>query len=588
MGWGTGGRRSGLITVALLAAVLVMLGSPAPARTTLAQSATPVVADPVTPVPTAEPSPRSLAPRAAIGAMGLAVVTGAAFDQPGYTVVAGSSVQATLIVSLDGTPMPGGFAVPAPPFMTLTNPSAAPGDPATAMCEAWINPDTGGIAGTFSALERGPGTCAFTFTVTAARTAPVGQTTLSASVFTGEEPPTITSASATLTVMPAPITAVDETLTVPSAGSHTGTLDAYGGQPPYEFTVTRAPLKGTFTYDQDTGGYTYTARSGETGADDVRFMVRDFNGRESTATISITIAAPLLVITGDTIEVPYEGSADGTITVSGGTSPYTYAIDTAPTRGTVALENDGTFTYTANPGAVGADQFTVRVRDAGAPAQEQVAAVDVTILPAPLATTPLALTLTPGETADGNLAGQVTGGVPPYTFVLDAAPSQGTLTLNADGTYTYTANPDASGTDSFTYMVTDSEGGVGLLAVTTGTVEIAFAAQPVTPTVEPTVAPSPTAEPTSTTAPSPTVEPTATPSPTVDPTATATATQVPATEVPTPGSLVTPTATTAVIGLPSTGAGATGGTPSLAWLAFTGLALVALAGLVTWRRERGA
>ena len=588
MGWGTRGRRAGWTSVAFATAMLFMLLATMTAPGVVAQSATPVAA-PVTPAPAGESAPRSLAPNAQPAAASLVVVTGAAFNQPGYTVAAGASVQATLIVSLDGTPMPGGVAVPAPPGMTLTNPSAAPADPSTAMCEAWVNPDTGGIAGTFSALERGPGSCAFTFTVTAARTAPVGPTTMSASVFTGEEPPTITAASATVTVTPAPLTAVDETLTVPSAGSHTGTIDAYGGRPPYiDYAISRQPQKGTFTLNALTGDYSYTARSGETGTDVIEFMVTDSNGRSDTGTLTIIIAPPPLVVTGDTVEVPYEGSADGTVTVSGGTSPYTYAVDTAPTRGTVTLRADGAFTYAAIPGEIGADQFTVLVTDSGNPAQTATATVDVTILPPPLTTTPLALTVTPGETASGDLAGQVSGGVPPYTFVLDTAPSQGTLTLNADGTYTYTANPDAAGTDQFTYTVTDSEGGIGLLAVTAGSVEIAFAAQPVTPTVEPTT--EPTTEPTAT------VEPTSTPEPTGEPTATPSSTVMPTqepTSTPAPSPTVNPPATVtatppAVTSLPSTGAGATGGTMPLAWLSLTGLALVALAGLVTWRRERRA
>ena len=38
-------------------------------------------------------------------------------------------------------------------------------------------------------------------------------------------------------------------------------------------------------------------------------------------------------------------------------------------------------------------------------------------------------------------------------------PGHGTLTLNADGTYTYTPDADFNGTDSFTYRAVDGLGG---------------------------------------------------------------------------------------------------------------------------------
>ena len=45
--------------------------------------------------------------------------------------------------------------------------------------------------------------------------------------------------------------------------------------------------------------------------------------------------------------------------------------------------------------------------------------------------------------------------------------SHGTLTLNADGSFTYTPDADFVGTDTFDYIVSDGNGGVG-----TGTVTI--------------------------------------------------------------------------------------------------------------------
>jgi VCBS repeat-containing protein len=60
------------------------------------------------------------------------------------------------------------------------------------------------------------------------------------------------------------------------------------------------------------------------------------------------------------------------------------------------------------------------------------------------------------------------------------APTHGTLVLNADGSYVYTPQAGFSGTDSFTYRLTDADGGTAT-AVVTLTVAPAAPAAPVTP-----------------------------------------------------------------------------------------------------------
>ena len=43
-------------------------------------------------------------------------------------------------------------------------------------------------------------------------------------------------------------------------------------------------------------------------------------------------------------------------------------------------------------------------------------------------------------------------------WALVSGPSNGTVVVNADGTFTYTPNPDYNGTDSFEYSITDVDG----------------------------------------------------------------------------------------------------------------------------------
>lgn len=57
--------------------------------------------------------------------------------------------------------------------------------------------------------------------------------------------------------------------------------------------------------------------------------------------------------------------------------------------------------------------------------------------------------------APGVLANDTDAENDPLTAVLDSGPSHGALDLNSDGSFTYTPNPNYTGTDSFTYRAND-------------------------------------------------------------------------------------------------------------------------------------
>ena len=49
---------------------------------------------------------------------------------------------------------------------------------------------------------------------------------------------------------------------------------------------------------------------------------------------------------------------------------------------------------------------------------------------------------------------------------MTSGPGNGVLTLNADGSFTYTPNPGYNGIDSFIYEVSDGNGGTDTATVT--------------------------------------------------------------------------------------------------------------------------
>lgn len=136
----------------------------------------------------------------------------------------------------------------------------------------------------------------------------------------------------------------------------------------------------------------------------------------------------------------------------------TATLKTGPANGTVTLNADGTYTYTANKGYTGTDSFTYTASDGKA---TDTATVKVTVNAAPntgpVATADTA-TVTAGATTSGNvLSNDKDADGDTLTAALRTGPANGKVTLNVDGTYTYTANKGYAGTDSFTYTASDGK-----------------------------------------------------------------------------------------------------------------------------------
>jgi VCBS repeat-containing protein len=135
--------------------------------------------------------------------------------------------------------------------------------------------------------------------------------------------------------------------------------------------------------------------------------------------------------------------------------------DTDPGHGTLAFNANGSFTYTPAPDYSGADSFTYHVSDGSGVSPS----VTVTLTVHPVNDAPTAQNdayNTPGggqsltvSAADGVLKNDSDrdGTIPSAQKSSD--PTQGTVALNADGSFTYTPNSGAIGQDSFTYTITD-------------------------------------------------------------------------------------------------------------------------------------
>jgi large repetitive protein len=245
-------------------------------------------------------------------------------------------------------------------------------------------------------------------------------------------------------------------------------------------TLLTPPKHGTPTLNPD-GSFTYQANAGFTGTDTFRYTVTDDAGATSApATVTVVGSAPSganddFTDTDGTTPVAINVLANDSAPAGGQLLTGSLAIASVPTRGRVAVHaSTGTITYTAPAGFTGTTTFVYSVAAlvpaAGGKTQRVVLKAEVSVrVNSPVAaddwtdtdgTTPVAIDeLANDQDPDGQQ--HIVPALQPGAHVtLVSKPQHGKVTLNADGTFTFQANPGFTGTDSFRYTVTDDNGGV--------------------------------------------------------------------------------------------------------------------------------
>ncbi|WP_151895358.1 cadherin-like domain-containing protein, partial [Patiriisocius marinistellae] len=247
--------------------------------------------------------------------------------------------------------------------------------------------------------------------------------------------------------------------------------DLDGEIDPTTVTIVTAPTNGTVTVDPVTGEVTYTPDPDFTGTDTFEYQVCD-DGTPvicDIATVTVTVDpvndGPIAV--DDTATVDEDDTVIIDVTandtdIDGMIDPTTVTIVTPPTNGTVTVDPvTGEVTYTPDPDFTGTDTFQYEVCDDGAPVVCDIATVTVTVDPvndAPIAMDDVSTTdpgvdvVIPVLTNDSDIDSPIN----PDNVTIITNPANGTVVVNADGTITYTPNPDfVNGTDTFEYQICD-------------------------------------------------------------------------------------------------------------------------------------
>ncbi|GLY08035.1 Ig-like domain-containing protein [Actinoplanes sp. NBRC 101535] len=254
-----------------------------------------------------------------------------------------------------------------------------------------------------------------------------------------------------------------ETITVPATDPNGDTLT---------ITIDTPPTHGTATVVN--GKIVYTPRDGFIGKDTFHYTVTDGKGGSAGGDGEVTVvnSAPTAQPDAATTDT------DTAVTVpvlANDTDPngdtLTLSASTTPAYGTAVRNADGSITYTPKSGFSGTDTFTYTAADGHG--LSDTGTVTITVNNAPPIAVDDTYPITPGETKilpvlandtdpnkDPNTGVQQT-----LTVLSVTTPAKGTATLD-NGEVTYTAAADATGSDTFSYTVSDSAGGQDQATVT--------------------------------------------------------------------------------------------------------------------------
>jgi VCBS repeat-containing protein len=255
--------------------------------------------------------------------------------------------------------------------------------------------------------------------------------------------------------------------------------------------IVSSPAHGKLSLNAD-GSFTYTPDALYSGPDSFTYRAFDGSAASGIATVSLAIN-PVPIANPDAYSVAEDGSlivpAAGVLANDTDAKPnttLTAVVVSQPAHGALTLSQSGGFTYTPTALYRGPDSFTYQASDAGL--KSATTTVSLTVTPvnhAPVAvannySTPEDSTLTIFA-QNGVLANDtvVDPGVT-LTATLITPPTNGTLTLNLDGSFQYTPAALYRGADQFTYVANN-----GALASNAATVSLTVTPVAHKPTTNP-------------------------------------------------------------------------------------------------------
>ena len=224
-------------------------------------------------------------------------------------------------------------------------------------------------------------------------------------------------------------------------------------------------------------GVTYTPDADFNGSDTLTMTSDDLGNsgaggaQQDQDQVAITVSA----VNDDPTAPPTNSVSTAEDTASGATAigaddpdndtlTYSEKPGFEAANGTVTFDQiNGTFTYTPDPDYNGSDSFTILIDDGNGGTAEQVVSVTVTPVnddPTAPATNSVSAAEDAASAATAIGADDVDNDTLTYSEKPGAEAANGTVTFDQiNGTFTYTPDPDFNGSDSFTILIDDGNGG---------------------------------------------------------------------------------------------------------------------------------
>src|SRR3984885_2057553 len=255
------------------------------------------------------------------------------------------------------------------------------------------------------------------------------------------------SAPIAVGLAPGSTQSIDQAQTVP--------ITATVKQDPKTAGVTWAVSGGGTLANATTSSATYNAPASVTTGFTATVTATSVSDTTKIATLQIKVA-PLPAITTTSFVATAGTAYNGTMSESGGTSPYTFTITSGSLPVGLTL-NGSTGAITGTPtGPAGNSSVTFQITDAAKMSASHAVAITVNAPPALTITTASLPAGTTGAAYSQTL--QASGGIPPYTWAVTTGSLPAGLSLNSGtGAISGTPSGTLTGTTNFTVTATDSQ-----------------------------------------------------------------------------------------------------------------------------------
>jgi CshA-type fibril repeat protein len=250
--------------------------------------------------------------------------------------------------------------------------------------------------------------------------------------------------------------AIDEDLTVTIS-----VLDNDTDPDADPLTVTEATSDDGTVVINDNGTIDFTPNTDFNGDAVINYTITDGNGGFDDAVVTVAVApvndAPLAE--DDAAETPFETPVVVSVldNDSDPDSDDLTIVEATSPDGEVTINDDGTLTFTPNDGFSGEAEINYTISD-GELTDPAVLVVTVADSFVPVATDDVAETIEDTPVTINVLSNDTDPEDDPLT-ITEAISTDGTVTINDDGTLEFTPNPDFFGEAVIDYTITDGNGG---------------------------------------------------------------------------------------------------------------------------------